>query len=167
MNDSQAGGAAAFETPALRAVPPATKNRVEDLFDNAAKDSIQVDALIGDLDLAMLVGEDAVVGGKLTVTKGKSVLIKGVVHGDVDCEGTVVISESGKIFGTVIAGSLWVGGYIGPNPENLDQRVTVEAGLVHLCPKGRIVGDTTYDRLSMASGNRGIKGNLIERVGQD
>lgn len=96
--------------------------------------------------IASLIGGKTVIDGNLSFSGG--IRIDGVVNGSVTCQdengGMVVVSETGRIHGEVLAAHLIVSGHIvGP---------VTAVELIELQPKARIVGDVRYRALEMHHG---------------
>jgi cytoskeletal protein CcmA (bactofilin family) len=98
-------------------------------------------------EIASLVGATTTITGNVEFSGG--LRIDGTVKGSVRCVdgekgGMLVISESGRVVGEVIAGHLVVAGRI-------DGPVSA-AHLIELQPKARINGDVRYRALEMHHG---------------
>lgn len=121
------------------------------------------DVLVETLDISMAIGVDDVIEGTIRIGGAKSLVIRGTVLGNVECAGRVVILAGGSVKGHVRAAALWVEGEVGKKGEP----ATVDVGDLHLGVQSRVVGDCTYDTLSVALPNRGIRGQLIPRSEAD
>lgn len=117
------------------------------------------DVLVDSLEISMAIGSDDVIEGKIKIGGKKSLVIRGTVLGSVDCAGRVVILPGGSVKGHIRASALWVEGDVGETSKPS----TVDVGDLHLGVQSRVVGDCTYDTLSVATPNRGIRGQLIPR----
>lgn len=123
----------------------------------------EVEALLSSLDLSMAIGEDDYIEGTIKTGKGKSVVIRGTIKGELHCAGTVVILPSGKFFGKLVAASLTTMGEIGAN----DTPAILEVGNLHIGKGSRTVADCTYDTMSMDVPNRGVRGTLNPKDGKN
>jgi cytoskeletal protein CcmA (bactofilin family) len=121
------------------------------------------DVLVDSLEISMAIGTDDVIEGKVRIGGKKSLVIRGTVLGSVECAGRVVILPGGIVKGHIRAAALWVEGDVGETgkPSNVD------VGDLHLGMHSKVVGDCTYDTLSVATPNRGIRGQLIPRSEAD
>jgi len=124
---------------------------------------VTADVLVETLDISMAIGVDDVIEGTIRIGGTKSLVIRGSVLGNVECAGRVVILPGGSVKGHVRAAALWVEGEVGRKGEP----ATVDVGDLHLGVQSRVVGDCTYDTLSVALPNRGIHGQLIPRSEAD
>ena len=89
-----------------------------------------------------LVASGSIVEGKI---RGNSeVLIEGTLEGEVDLGSTLVIGESGKVIGDVVARSVRISGQLVGNVQALDK--------VELLPTGSIHGDVVSPRVAIAEG---------------
>ncbi|MFC5511036.1 polymer-forming cytoskeletal protein [Massilia jejuensis] len=121
------------------------------------------DVLVDALEVSMAIGSDDVIEGKIRIGGKKSLVIRGTVLGSVECAGRVVILSGGSVKGHIRAAALWVEGDVGETGKPS----TVEVGDLHLGVQSRVIGDCTYDTLSVATPNRGIRGQLIPRSEAD
>lgn len=147
--------------------PSATSNRTngkpQDRLIPHTASPIGVNELLVDLPISFTVGEGDEVEGKITLGEGKCVVIRGVVRGDVHCKGLVILMTGGKVLGNVVAGQAWIEGEVGggDNPSSID------AGTLHIGIGARVTADCTYDQISIATPNRGVKGRLESRASVD
>lgn len=99
---------------------------------------------IGSGKFDTLIGEDTVVEGSLN--SKTSLTIYGVVKGQIDCQGRVVIGQSGSVEADVLADDVSVSGKVLGN-------VTAKSKL-QLAPTGSIKGDIKTARLVMEDGGK-------------
>lgn len=90
--------------------------------------------------VSTIIGEDTVIGGTITVEN--SIRIEGAIIGSVTANGTVTISQNGKITGNVVAGNMVVAGTI-EGDMWVKEKVTAES-------TGKIFGDITTKKLTIA-----------------
>ncbi|NLG03740.1 MAG: polymer-forming cytoskeletal protein [Clostridia bacterium] len=90
--------------------------------------------------VSTIIGEDTVIGGTITVEN--SIRIEGSIIGSVTANGTVTISQNGKITGNVVAGNMVVAGTI-EGDMWVKEKVTAES-------TGKIFGDITTKKLTIA-----------------
>lgn len=111
------------------------------------------------LDVSMAIGSDDVIDGKIRIGGKKSLVIRGTVMGSVECAGRVLIMPGGSVQGHIRAAALWIEGDVGTSgkPSNVD------VGDLHLGVNSKVIGDCTYDTLSVAVPNRGVRGQMIPR----
>jgi len=121
------------------------------------------DVLCDTLDISMAIGVEDVIEGKISIGGKKSLVIRGTVVGSVECAGRVVIMPGGSVQGYIRAAALWIEGDVGVN----GQPAKVDVGDLHLGVNSKVIGDCTYDTLSVAVPNRGIRGQLIPRSEAD
>jgi cytoskeletal protein CcmA (bactofilin family) len=151
-----------MDTPALDAAARSgSKAPRQDVDAPAAFVSAKVAA--EKLQVSMAVGEGDLIEGKIKVGPGKSLVIRGVVSGTIECEGTVVILDGGKVLGEVRAAQLVNEGDIG-EPKN---PAKIDVGELVLGVNSRVIGDCTYDTMAVNVPNRGIRGQMIPRSEMD
>lgn len=121
---------------------------------------VQVDTLVNSLKLSFTIGAEDTVEGKITLGKGKSILVRGKVIGDINCPGMIIIMKEGIVEGNINAGQLWIEGEIRPN-DGKQSIITV--GTLHIGNGALVNADCIYDQISIATPNRGVKGNLQSR----
>ena len=126
---------------------------------NAFQAGVTAEILAEDLEVSMAIGAEDVIEGKIKIGAGKSLLIRGIVKGDIECGGRVVIMPGGKVLGKIHAAALWIEGDVG-EPKN---PAIVDVGDLHLGVNSRVIGDCTYDMMGVAMPNRGIRGQLNPR----
>jgi cytoskeletal protein CcmA (bactofilin family) len=121
------------------------------------------DVLCETLDISMAIGVDDVIDGKIRIGGKKSLVIRGTVMGSVECAGRVLIMPGGSVQGHIRAAALWIEGDVGTSgkPANVD------VGDLHLGTNSKVIGDCTYDTLSVAVPNRGVRGQMIPRSESD
>jgi cytoskeletal protein CcmA (bactofilin family) len=121
------------------------------------------DVLCETLDISMAIGVDDVIEGNIRIGGKKSLVIRGTVMGSIECAGRVLIMPGGKVQGQVRAAALWIEGDVGVSgkPANVD------VGDLHLGINSKVIGDCTYDTLSVAVPNRGVRGQMIPRSEAD
>ncbi len=143
---------------AARGKPQASSTDVQ-----AASEIVSAKVAAERLEVSMAVGEGDYIEGKIRVGPGKSLVIRGCVNGEIECQGTVVILSGGKVLGLVKAAQLVNEGDIGElkNPAKLD------VGELVLGVNSRVIGDTVYDTLAVATPNRGVRGQMIPRSEMD
>jgi cytoskeletal protein CcmA (bactofilin family) len=115
------------------------------------------------LDISMAIGVEDVIEGNIKIGGKKSLVIRGTVMGSIECAGRVLIMPGGRVQGVIRATALWIEGDVGVSGKP----ATVEVGDLHLGTNSRVIGDCTYDTLSVASSNRGIRGQMIPRSEAD
>lgn len=120
---------------------------------------VEINTLIENLHLSCTVGEGDTIEGTLTIGKGKGLVIRGTIIGDIKCEGMVVVMKGGIVEGNITASQLWIEGTVkqGANNGKLD------VGTVHIGVDALVEADCTYDQISIATPNRGLKGQLSYR----
>jgi len=123
---------------------------------------VQIETLIDSINLSFTIGTDDSVEGKISLGKGKSLLIRGKVTGDINCPGMVIIMKEGVVEGNINAGQLWIEGEIRPNNGNPSK---IDAGILHIGNGALVNADCLYTQISIATPNRGVKGNLQSRDG--
>jgi len=121
------------------------------------------DVLCDTLDISMAIGVEDVIEGNIRIGGKKSLVIRGTVVGSIECAGRVVIMPGGKVQGHVRAAALWIEGDVGASGKPAN----VEAGDLHLGMNSKVIGDCTYDTLSVAVPNRGVRGQMIPRSEAD
>lgn len=137
---------------------------MEDVIRDADRTGARVSDFYERVATSCVVGGDTVVEGHIRVTRGKSIVVRGFVNGHIECDGYVLVLPEGRIGGDVRSAYLWNEGKI----EALDGGlVTVDVGVLHMGPGGAIKGNVTYDHLSMANGNKGVRGTLETRQHAD
>ena len=157
-------GAAPASTPSPRSPTfnPGADPRESSFAEHVAKGTT-ADVLVESLDISMAIGVDDVIEGKISIGGKKSLVIRGTVLGNIECAGRVVVLSGGKVKGHIRAAALWVEGDVGETGKP----ATVDVGDLHLGVQSKVVGDCTYDTLSVAVPNRGIRGQLIPRSEAD
>lgn len=157
-------GSAPASTPSPRsaAFNPGADPRESSFSDHVAKGTT-ADVLVESLDISMAIGVDDVIEGKIVIGGKKSLVIRGTVIGNIECAGRVVVLPGGKVKGLIRASALWVEGDVGETGKPS----TVDVGDLHLGVQSKVIGDCTYDTLSVAVPNRGIRGQLIPRSEAD
>jgi len=151
-------GQAANPSPRATGFNPGADPKESSFAEHVAKGAT-ADVLVESLDISMAIGVDDVIDGKIRIGGKKSLVIRGTVLGSVECAGRVVILGGGSVKGHIRAAALWVEGDVGETGKPS----TVDVGDLHLGVQSRVVGDCTYDTLSVATPNRGIRGQLIPR----
>lgn len=157
-----APGAGASPSPRNPTFNPGADPKQSSFAEHVAKGAT-ADVLVDSLEISMAIGVDDVIEGKIRIGGKKSLVIRGTVLGSIECAGRVVVLPGGNVKGHIRAAALWVEGDVGEtgNPS------TVDVGDLHLGVQSRVVGDCTYDTLSVATPNRGIRGQLIPRSEAD
>ena len=99
---------------------------------------------MGEKSIALftIISSDAFLEGTLSSEGG--VRIDGRFRGRIECEGTIVISKSGKVEGEIVADDIVVAGELSGN-------VTAKEGL-HLSQSGKLYGDIFVGTLVMEQG---------------
>jgi cytoskeletal protein CcmA (bactofilin family) len=115
------------------------------------------------LDISMAIGTEDVIEGTIRIGGNKSLVIRGKVMGNVECAGRVLVMAGGVVQGNIHAASLWNEGDIGVQ----GQPTTVNVGDLHLGVGSKVIGDCIYDTFSVATPNRGIRGQMIPRAEAD
>jgi cytoskeletal protein CcmA (bactofilin family) len=96
----------------------------------------------GSSDLATIIGQDAVLDGKLTVKH--AMRIDGQVKGELNSTGTITIGETGRVEGILNAESVVIGGQVDGTIKT-QGRITLEAG-------SRFTGDLEASKLVITEG---------------
>lgn len=135
----------------------------ESSFSEFVAKGATADVLVDSLEISMAIGSDDVIEGKIKIGGKKSLVIRGTVLGSIECAGRVVVLSGGSVKGHIRAAALWVEGDVGETGK----ASTVDVGDLHLGVQSKVVGDCTYDTLSVATPNRGIRGQLIPRSEAD
>jgi|ASRN01.1.fsa_nt_gi cytoskeletal protein CcmA (bactofilin family) len=81
---------------------------------------------------ATLIGKDTVIDSSLVKSKS-SIQVNGVLNGNIDCDASVVIGQTGKVVGNVKAGFLLIAGTIEGQVEVKNQ--------LHVNKTANILGD--------------------------
>lgn len=119
--------------------------------------NVTAEALLKDLKVSFTIGEDDEVSGTIRTKEGASIVIRGVVKGNIECKGCVVLIKGGRIEGTVTAAQAWIEGDI----DSADGKTSVlDVGELHIGKGARVIADCSYDNLSIATPNRGVRGRL-------
>lgn len=155
-------GAAASASPRTPTFNPGADPKESSFAEHVAKGA-NADVLVESLDISMAIGVDDVIEGKIRIGGKKSLVIRGTVLGNIECAGRVIVMSGGSVKGHIRAAALWVEGDVGETGKPC----TVDVGDLHLGVQSRVVGDCTYDTLSVATPNRGIRGQLIPRSEAD
>ncbi|MCP4639142.1 MAG: polymer-forming cytoskeletal protein [bacterium] len=92
--------------------------------------------------VASIIGQGTTVVGEIK-SKG-TVRIEGMLSGRVQCEDTVVVQESGRVKGDLVAGQVIISGEVEGNVFAHDR--------LEITAKGKLVGDITAPRVSIAEG---------------
>ena len=121
------------------------------------------EVLCDTLEISMAIGAEDVIEGNIRIGGKKSLVIRGTVVGSIECAGRVLIMPGGKVQGHIRAAALWIEGDVGVSgkPANVD------VGDLHLGTNSKVIGDCTYDTLSVAVPNRGVRGQMIPRSEAD
>lgn len=151
-------------TPAASAVQPASviNEANQDTRDviPAMSSPITADALIEKLKVSMTVGAGDIIEGALRLSEGNSIVIRGTIRGEVVCKGVVLLMSGGKVEGNIVAGQAWIEGDVLPDQKGQSR---IDAGILHIGNNARVEADCVYDRISIATQNRGVKGKLDSR----
>jgi len=105
-------------------------------------------------DIGLYVGAHTTIEGKMFSTSG-SINISGSFKGDIVAQDLVVVTEEGKVEGTIKAKELQVYGKVNGNIEVEDELIIGSHGVVE--------GEVSYGRLHVEEGGQ-IKGNLSPRI---
>lgn len=92
--------------------------------------------------VATIIGQGTTVLGEVK-SKG-TVRVEGMVSGRIHCEDTVVIQETGRVKGDVVAGQIIISGEVEGNVYSHDR--------LEVTTKGKLIGDITAPRVSIAEG---------------
>lgn len=139
--DSQAPSSNTFQMPLTRA-------------------TVTADQLLEKMDVSFAVGEGDEVEGKIKVGNARCIVINGVVKGDIETKGAVIVMKSGRVLGNIVAGHAWIEGEV----ANLnDKTCKIEAGTLHIGQNSLVIADCYYDQISIDSTNRGVRGRLESR----
>lgn len=92
--------------------------------------------------VATIIGQGTTVIGEIK-SKG-TVRVEGMISGRVHCEDTVVIQETGRVKGDLVAGQIIISGEVEGNVYSHDR--------LEITTKGKLVGDITAPRVSIAEG---------------
>lgn len=135
----------------------------ESSFADHVSKGTTAEVLCESLDISMAIGTDDVIDGKIKIGGKKSLVIRGTVLGSIECAGRVLVMAGGSVHGHIRAAALWIEGDVGASgkPANVD------VGDLHLGTNSKVVGDCTYDTLSVAVPNRGVRGQMIPRSEAD
>lgn len=153
-------------TPPPR-VAPSTFNPSGDPKESSFAEHVSkgttAEVLCETLDISMAIGTDDVVEGNIRIGGKKSLVIRGTVLGSIECAGRVLIMPGGSVQGHIRAATLWIEGDVGTSGKP----ATVDVGDLHLGVNSKVNGDCTYDTLSVAVPNRGVRGQMIPRSEAD
>ncbi|MBN2311575.1 MAG: polymer-forming cytoskeletal protein [Candidatus Hydrogenedentes bacterium] len=92
--------------------------------------------------VATIIGQGTHVIGEVK-SKG-TVRVEGMISGQVRCEDTVVIQETGRVKGDLTAGQVIISGEVEGNVFAQDR--------LEVTSKGKLIGDITAPRVSIAEG---------------
>lgn len=92
--------------------------------------------------VATIIGQGTTVMGELK-SKG-TVRVEGMISGRVHCEDTIVIQETGRVKGDLVAGQVIISGEVEGNVYSHDR--------LEITTKGKLIGDITAPRVSIAEG---------------
>lgn len=121
---------------------------------------ISADTLVEEINLTMTIGEDDRVEGKIIAGKGKAIVIRGTVVGEIISQGLVVVMKEARIQGSIKASQVWVEGEVTASQDGLGK---IDAGTLHIGCNALVKVDCVFDQISIATPNRGIKGRLDSR----
>lgn len=121
---------------------------------------LTVEAMMEDLAISFFVGAGDEVTGNIKVQQGKSIVVRGRVNGSIECRGFVVILKEGHVEGSIKAGQLWIEGEVGSASQGNSK---IDVGTLHINKGARVYADCVYDQISIATPNRGLRGNLEAR----
>lgn len=92
--------------------------------------------------VATIIGQGTVVTGEIK-SKG-TIRVEGMVKGRLHCEDTIVVQETGRIKGDMVAGQIIISGDVEGNVYAYDR--------LEVTTKGKLIGDITAPRVSIAEG---------------
>lgn len=138
-------------------------NQNESSFAEHVSKGATAEVLCETLDISMAIGTEDVIEGNVRIGGKKSLVIRGTVNGSVECAGRVLVMPGGHVHGHIRAAALWIEGDVGV----ASKPAKVDAGDLHLGVNSKVVGDCTYDTLSVAGPNRGVRGQMIPRSEAD
>lgn len=144
------------------AAPPVAHSNESSLAEYVANGT-NAEVLCETLDISMAIGAEDVIEGTIRIGGNKSLVIRGKVMGNVECAGRVLVMAGGVVQGNIHAASLWNEGDIGVQ----GQPTTVNVGDLHLGVGSKVIGDCIYDTFSVATPNRGVRGQMIPRSEAD
>lgn len=175
-SDLSLGAMPSLDTPHVHKHPPAAppvvsssghSNAGETMNQSSLSEYVAsgatAEALCETLDISMAIGTDDVIEGTIRIGGNKSLVIRGKVMGNVECAGRVLVMQGGVVQGNIHAASLWNEGDIGVQ----GQPTTVNVGDLHLGVGSKVIGDCIYDTFSVATPNRGVRGQMIPRSESD
>ena len=105
-------------------------------------------------DIGLYVGAHTTIEGKMFSTNG-TINISGSFKGDIVTQDLVIVTEEGKVEGTVKAKELQVYGKVNGNIEVEEELIIGSHGVVE--------GEVSYGRLHVEEGGQ-IKGNLSPKT---
>ncbi|MGX9221749.1 bactofilin family protein (plasmid) [Massilia varians] len=175
-SDLSLGAMPSLDTPHVHKQPPAAPPVVpsahhpysgetmnESSLSEYVASGATAEALCETLDISMAIGTDDLIEGTIRIGGNKSLVIRGKVMGNVECAGRVLVMPGGVVQGNIHAASLWNEGDIGVQ----GQPTTVNVGDLHLGVGSKVIGDCIYDTFSVATPNRGVRGQMIPRSEAD
>ena len=92
--------------------------------------------------VATIIGQGTTVIGEVK-SKG-TVRVEGGLSGRVHCEDTIVVQETGRVKGDLVAGQIVISGEVEGNVYSRDR--------LEITSKGKLVGDITAPKVSIAEG---------------
>lgn len=90
-----------------------------------------------------LVGEGSIFEGK--IKSGASVRVEGQVHGDIDCEGDVIVGEKGVLQSNIMARNVIIAGVVNGNVQARCK--------LSITSKGKLYGNISAASLSIDEGS--------------
>lgn len=112
-----------------------------------------------DLNVSMAIGAEDVVEGKIRVGKNKTLVVRGIVNGEIISQGQVIILPGARVLGKITAAALTTEGDIG-DAKNPAQ---IEVGNLLIGTGSRTIADCVYDTMSVLTPNRGVRGQMLPR----
>lgn len=175
LNDLGLGEMPSLDNPHVRQSQPAPQapprvptfnpggNQNESSFADHVSKGTTAEVLCDTLDISMAIGAEDVIEGNVRIGGKKSLVIRGTVNGSIECAGRVLVMPGGVVQGQIRAAALWIEGDVGV----ANKPAKVDVGDLHLGVNSKVVGDCTYDTLSVAGPNRGVRGQMIPRSEAD
>lgn len=148
--------------PRVTSFNPGGNQNASSFAEHVAKGS-SAEVLCESLDISMAIGTDDVIEGSVRIGGKKSLVVRGTIIGNIDCAGRVLVMPGATVQGHIRAAALWIEGEVGVTGKP----ATVDAGDLHLGINSKVIGDCTYDTLSVAGPNRGVRGQMIPRSEAD
>lgn len=138
-----------------------TEVQTEKLVFQQADNQVTAEVVMKKLNVSYVIGEDDVTEGKITLGKGKSIVISGLFMGELRCEGCVIVKKGAKFSGTLVAGQAWIDGEVASTDNNKPS--SIDVGTLHFGKTALVNANVIYDFISMDGPARGMRGSIQPR----